>query len=97
MATKEFVRANLVNYTNADCSSVEVKNNRFHYSLKFEEDIGWDWVQSQVYKCGSSIDVQVEPYKIRPSGMHAFELEVREVARREGIDDSQRGLTEWES
>lgn len=94
--SKEFVRANLVNYTNADCSEVEAKNNRFHYSLKFEQDIGWDWVYSQIKKCSAEIDVSLEPYKIRPSGMHAFEIEVREVERREGIDDDQRGLSEFE-
>jgi hypothetical protein len=96
MKSKHFIRTKLVNYTNADCSDVEAKNNRYHYSLKFEEDIGWDWMYSQIKKCEAELGVALEPYKLRPSGMSAFEVEVREVDRREGIDDDQRGLKEWE-
>lgn len=95
--SKAFIRSNLVNYTNADCSDVEAKNCRYHYTLKFEEDIGWDWIYSQIRKCASAVDTQLEPYKIRPSGMHAFEVEIREVQRREGIDDNQRGLDSFEN
>lgn len=93
--SKQFIRSKLVNYTNADCSDVEAKNNRWHYSLKFEEDVGWDWIQSQIYKCSANIERDIEPYKIRPSGMHAFEIEVRELERREGIDNSQHGLSDF--
>lgn len=95
--SKDFIRANLVNYTNAECSEDEVKNNRYHYLLKFEEDVGWDWIYSQVRKCSSKVEVPLEPYKIRPSGVNSFEVEVREVERREGIDDGQHGLTDFEA
>lgn len=96
MESPNFIRAQLVNYTNADCSDDSVKNNRYHYHLKFEQDIGWDWLYGQVRKCSKELDATLEMWKVRPSGMHSFEVEVREVERREGIDASQRGLTEFE-
>jgi len=95
--SKEFIRAKLVNRTNADCSSTEAKNNRWHYFLKFEKDIGWDWLHAQIGKACSELDVQIEVWKIRPSGVADFEIEVREVERREGIDNSQHDLSSFES
>lgn len=92
----QFVRSKLVNYTEADCSDQSVENNRAHYHLKFENDIGWSWVQGQVAKLSAELEVNLELWKIRPSGMHAFELDVREIERRERIDTSQRGLSEFE-
>lgn len=97
MATSpERIRAILVNRTNADCSEHEAKNNRYHYFLKYEQSIGWDWLYKQVDKASVDSDTDLELYKIRPSGLHDFEVEVRELARREGIDSSQRGLTDFE-
>lgn len=96
MKSSQFVRSKLVNRTTADCSSSEVKNNRYHYFLKFEEDIGWDWVQGQIYKVAQDIDVELEIWKIQPSGVAAFEIEVREIERRENIDESQKGLSSFE-
>lgn len=97
MKSPQFIRAKLSNRTNADCSNHEVKNNRFHYFLKFEQDIGWDWIEKQVKKASYQMDMELELWKIRPSGVSDFEIEVREVARRKGIDGSQRGLDEYES
>lgn len=97
MESKAFVRSKLVNYTTADCSDVEVKNNRYHYFLRFEESIGWTWLYSQICKLDAELDVDIELWKIRPSGVKDFEIEVREIGQRENIDDSQRGLTEFES
>lgn len=96
MKSPEFIRAKLSNRINADCSEQDVKNNRFHYRFRFEEDIGWDWLQTQVYKAENELDTELELWKIRPSGVNDFEVEVREVARREGIDNSQKGLAEFE-
>lgn len=92
MTSKEFIRAKLVNRTNADCSTVEVKNNRYHYMLKFEQSIGWDWLQSQVEKATHDTDTSLELWEIHPSGVANFEVEVRELARREDIDDQQDSL-----
>lgn len=92
MESPEFIRAKLVNRTNADCSSQEVKNSRYHYSLRFEESIGWDWLYQQIDKTSFEMDASLELWKIRPSGVADFEVEVREIDRREGIDDSQAGL-----
>lgn len=96
MKSSEFIRATLVNRTTADCSTTIVKNNRYHYLLKFNGDIGWDWIKQQVDKASREVDVQLEMWEICPSGMNAFEIEVREVQRREGIDNSQTGLTQFE-
>ncbi len=95
MESPEFIRANLVSRTNADCSDDTVKNNRYHYFLRFEQAIGWDWLNQQVAKCSAEMDVSLELWKIRPSGVQDFEIEVREIARREGIDDSQQGLDKF--
>lgn len=95
MESKEFVRAKLVNYATADCSDVEVKNSRYHYSLRFEKSIGWSWLYAQIKKLNRELEVDIELWKIRPSGVNDFEVEVREIDQRKGIDDSQRGLTEF--
>jgi hypothetical protein len=93
----EFIRATLSNRTNADCSEQEVKNNRFHYRLRFEESIGWDWLYGQVSKAEGELGVPLELWEIHPSGVNDFEIEVREVERREDIDDNQHGLSDFES
>jgi len=97
MESPQFIRAQLVNRTNADCSNQEVKHNRYHYFLRFSESIGVDWLVEQVEKLSADLNAGLELWEIHPSGMHSFELEVREVDRREGIDDSQAGLGEFES
>jgi hypothetical protein len=94
---KEFIRAKLVNRTNADCSSVEAKNNRWHYMLKFEKSIGWGWLLGQVKKAEAEVDTPLELWEIHPSGVMDFAIEVREVDRRKNIDNSQRGLSDFES
>lgn len=93
----QFIRAKLENQLQAACSDQRVSNNRYIYSLRFEEDIGWDWAYTQVRKVNANIDRSIEPWKICPSGVNDFEIEVREVAQREGIDDSQMGLDSFES
>jgi hypothetical protein len=42
------------------------------------------------------MEVDLELWEIHPSGVNDFEIEVRETARREGIDDSQKGLDSFE-
>lgn len=93
----QFIRATLSNRTNADCSDQKVKNNRYHYFLRFEQSIGWDWLYGQVKKSQRELDVSLELWEIHPSGVNDFEVEVREVDRREGIDDNQRGLSDFEA
>lgn len=97
MKSPQFIRAKLANRTNADCSEQEVKNNRYHYFLKFDQSIGWDWLYSQIKKAEAELGVSLELWEIHPSGMNDFEIEVREVERREGIDTAQRGLDSYET
>jgi len=93
----KYIRAMLENRTNAECSSSEVKNNRFHYHLRFEESIGWDWVSEQITKVCKNLEVDIELWKINPSGVGDFEIEVRELSQRKDIDENQRGLDYFES
>lgn len=95
MKDPAFVRATLANRLNADCSEQEVKNNRYHYRFRFEKSMGWDWVYSQVKKSQHKLDMELELWEIHPSGLADFELEIREVNRREGIDNLQKGLSSF--
>lgn len=94
--SKEFVHTKLVNRTNATDSRVIAKNNRWHYFLVFDESIGWDWVYGQIQKANQELDLSIEQWEIHPSSNGSFEIEIREVERREGIDTSQKGLTAFE-
>lgn len=97
MKSPEVVRAKLSTRTEADCSDHDIENNKIHYYLKFETDIGWDWLYSQVSKTSNDVDIELELWKIKPSGVHAFEVEVRELIRRENVnDEEQHGLSEFE-
>lgn len=96
MSSPEFIRAKLVSRTNADCSDQEAKNSRWHYRLRFTSSIGWDWLYSQVQKAEHELSVPLEIWEIHPSGVNDFEVEVREVNRRAGIDGNQRDLKDFE-
>lgn len=96
MTDPHYVRKTLVNRTNADSVERIVENNRFHYVLSFDLGIGWDWLYGQVHKAESDIGESLELWKVKPGGDGRFLVEVREVARREGIDDEQNSLTEFE-
>jgi hypothetical protein len=95
MTTPELIRSTLVNLTNAACSEQKAKNNRWHYRLRFEESIGVDWLYEQVRKTSLECDRKLEVYEIHPSGVGDFEIEIRELERREGIDANQRDFSEF--
>ena len=92
----EFILSKLVSRTNADEAHRDIKNNRYHYMLQFEESIGWDWLYIQVTKLSNSLETDLEMWEIHPYHGHRrvgyFTVEVREVQRRKRIDASQRGL-----
>lgn len=96
MKSKEVVRAKLAARTDADCSDDEVKNNKIHYSLKYESSRGWDWLEEQVWKTSQDTGIDLELHKINTSGVCAYEVEVRELVRREDTtDDNQRDFSEF--
>lgn len=97
MNSPQFIETKLVNRTNAGASRFEAKNNRYHFHLSFTESIGWDWVYGQVKKSSSELDANLEIWEIHPRPAGAFDLEVRETERRPNIDESQRGLTDFET
>jgi hypothetical protein len=72
----------------------ETKNNRWHYRLVFDENIGWDWFEKQVDKASRETGHALEPYKFGPANSFMV-AEVREVERREGIDQNQNSLDEF--
>lgn len=96
MKSPQVVRAKLETRTEADCSDDEVTNNKVHYHLKYESARGWDWLQSQVAKVSDDVEIDLELYKINTSGVCAFEVEVRELCRREGTtDENQHDLSKF--
>lgn len=98
MKSREVVRAKLEARTEADCSESEVSNNKIHYYLKFESSRGWQWLYQQISDTSDELDIPLEPYKITTSGVSAFEVEVRELVRREGVvDENQQDLSSFES
>jgi hypothetical protein len=66
MTGPSFIQTKLVNYTEALWCETEVKNNRYYYELSFDESVGWDWVERQIYKASDDFEVSVEPYKLKP-------------------------------
>jgi hypothetical protein len=97
MKSPQVVRARLETRSEADCSKYEVKDNKIHYHLKFEQEIGWDWLTEQVRKTQEDEEIELELWKINTSGVCAFEVEVRELVRREGVnDDDQHALKDFE-
>lgn len=94
MADSEFIESKLVNRTNAMFCDTEAKNNRWHYRLFFDENIGFDWFEKQVEKACRETGHALELYKFGPANSFVF-AEVREVERREGIDDDQNLLDDF--
>lgn len=98
MNSPQHVRAKLEARTEADCSSQEISNNKYHYHLKYESSRGWDWLEQEVYKTAKDTDIDLELYKINTSGVCAFEVEVRELSPREDVrDEDQHDLSQFES
>lgn len=95
--SKQYIESKISSRTNALDSDVKAKNNRYHYFLEFNESIGWDWMKEQARKTNSEIRTEIELYKIRPHVYKSGSLivEVRETERREGIDEKQRGLSDF--
>lgn len=98
MKAPDTIRKRLETRCEAKNSSKEVKNNKYHYHLEFTESIGWDWIQGQIGKMASDEDIRLELWEINPLIGGGFDIEVRELVRREGInDDNQHSLTKFES
>lgn len=98
MKSPQVIRAKLETRMDADCSDDTVENNKIHYHFKFESWRGWDWLEKQVYKTAEDTGIDLELYKINTSGVCAFEVEVRELCRREETtDENQHDLTKFES
>lgn len=94
MKSRQVVRAKLETRTDAECSTDIVKNNKVHYQLRYESSRGWDWLDQQVYKTSKDTDIPLELNKINTSGVCAFEVEVRELYRREA-DKNQREFSDF--
>lgn len=95
MKDAELIQTKLHNQTNAFDSETRVKNNRYHYHLKFNEALGWDWLYKQVSKVREKLGVDIELYKIHPDT--GFRVVVREVDRRPHIDESQGSIFDYDS
>lgn len=98
MTDPYFIESKLSILTNAAASDRNVKNNRWYYRLLFDENIGWDWLVAQVDKVSAQATCPLETYKVGPveDTVGRMVVEVRELQRREGIDDGQYGLDSFE-
>lgn len=97
MPDPDYIETKLSLYTEATLSDHEVRDNRYYYLLGFDTDIGFDWLEQQVSKAAGKVGVDLDIYEVGPvEDAPAFVVEVRELQRREGIDDGQRGLDEFE-
>ena len=94
MTSSELIQTKLNNRTNAVTSDKEVKNNRWHYQLFLDEMVGWSWLEREVEKVERELDLPLEAYKVGPANSFCC-VEVREINRREGIDDDQNSLDEF--
>lgn len=90
MKSPNVIRARLEVRTEANCSNYTVENNKIHYHLSFDKSVGWDWLSTQVDKTRKEEDMELELWKIDTSGVCAFEVEVRELARREDTNDENQ-------
>lgn len=96
MESSPFIQSKLVNYTTASTATKEVKNNRYHYLLEFDDAVGWTWLYAQVQTLSEQLEVDLELWKLRP-GPYCFVVEVREIDRRPNIDEEQVGLGQFEN
>jgi hypothetical protein len=98
MTDPDFIESKLSIQTNAVASERTVKNNRLYYRLVFDENLGWDWLVAQVDKVSAQATCVLEVYKFGPveDAVGVMVVEVRELQRREGIDDGQRGLDSFD-
>lgn len=96
MKSPEVVRAKLATRLDADCSDQRVKNNKMHYHFKFENSVGWKWVEQQVYEAAEDVDIDLELWRVNTSGVANFEIEIRELVRRKNVtDENQHGLADF--
>lgn len=96
MTDPNHVRKNLHTFCEANSSETRVKHNRYYYILSFENNVGWDWVRSQVQQAAAETDVSLEPYRVCPGDNGEANIEVRETGRRSNIDDDQGSLFDYE-
>lgn len=95
MNDPNYIETKLSIQTNSADSEHYVSNNRYYYRLLFKESIGWDWLDKQVSKVAGKTETSLEPYKL-DTGEGGFVCIVRELERREHIDDQQHGLGEFD-
>lgn len=95
MTSPERIRAVLSTELQADCSDHHVENNRYLYSLKFDEAVGWQWIYHRCREAQTRLDRDVELHQIKPSGMQSFEIVIREENRRAVIDEGQNSLHDF--
>ncbi|AGM11481.1 hypothetical protein M199_gp185 [Halogranum tailed virus 1] len=96
MTDANLVQTKLHNQVQAGYSKKSVEDSRYLYHMFFYEDIGWDWLYTQVRKVSSKLDVDLETWKIEPLLDDGFVVVIREVDRRANIDDKQGDLFDYQ-
>ena len=97
MESPEFVQSKLKLRLHAASVSQEVVDGeRIQYRLHFNEDIGIDWLVSELDKAFAELDVGLQKWEIEPAGCGGFCVTVRETVRRPDLESDQESLHKWE-
>lgn len=99
MTDPDFIESKLSVETEAMTSDRKVNNNRYHYMMFFDEVVTWDWFAAQVDKVSAEVECVLEVYSMEAVSTPVSSLlivEVREVQRRDDIDDGQCELSSFE-
>ena len=95
MTDPNFIESTLSTRTNADMSSKEFTNNRYHYRLWFDHTTGFDWIDTQVSKTSANIEETLELYQFWAEDSLCV-VEIREIERRDMPDENQCTLHTFE-
>ena len=97
MESPEFIQSKLKLRLHAASVSKEVVDGeRIQYRLHFNEDIGIDWLVSELGSAFANLNVGLQKWEIEPCDGCAFAITVRETVRRPDLESDQESLHKWE-
>jgi hypothetical protein len=89
------VKLRLTRQTSADtCIVMQTGSSKVVYRLMFSEDIGFDWLKSQVKEIQEELDEPLQMWEIEPSQSGYSVVSVKEVNPRYEIDRNQSSLSD---
>lgn len=95
MKSIEYCQKKFMLRTNAnDARHTITGNDRVIYYLLFRENVGWDWVQSQIHFAADRLGIDIQMWKLYSSD-DGFEISVKEVEKRSVDVTDQETLGQW--